>query len=214
MSEEQKVLTKSIAEEFIKDDSVDLDEFTEIEDDAAEILREYDGSLYLSKLKRLSDRAAEAFATSTADLELSGLEPGCLSPEAIAALAKSKAGISLGAAWQPEYYFIVTREYSPHRRKECDGVVQSSGKECWCIQCGAREDLVALSSEAIDQWQDFEGHDQDEDTRVNILATQIWRRCDNEECLVILGRGYDSRDVLDTFSSEVGKIFRYSVKDE
>ena len=63
MSEEQKVLTKEIAEEFIKEDSLTvLEEFTEITDDAAEILSKFEGDLFLGGLTALSDAAAESLA--------------------------------------------------------------------------------------------------------------------------------------------------------
>jgi len=85
---EEKILTKEIAEQFLKDeDSVDLEEFTSIEDDAAETLGEGSASLTanglfqerprlsLDGLTSLSDAAAESLATTCAGetLSLDGL---------------------------------------------------------------------------------------------------------------------------------------------
>ena len=56
---DEKVLTREIAEEFLADaDSVDLSEFTAIEDAAAESLSKYEGELNLRGLTELSDAAA------------------------------------------------------------------------------------------------------------------------------------------------------------
>jgi len=56
----ENVLTKEIAEQFLADeDSVDLSEFTELDDDAAESLGKHTGDyLYLDGLTSLSDAAA------------------------------------------------------------------------------------------------------------------------------------------------------------
>lgn len=55
---EEKVLTKEIAEQFLKDPkSVELSLFTTIEDAAAENLSKYKGSLYLTGLSEISDIA-------------------------------------------------------------------------------------------------------------------------------------------------------------
>ena len=56
----ENVLTKEIAEQFLADeDSVDLSEFTELDDDAAESLGKRTGDyLYLDGLTSLSDAAA------------------------------------------------------------------------------------------------------------------------------------------------------------
>jgi hypothetical protein len=53
---EEIILTKEIAERFVADeDSVDLSEFTAIEDDAAESLSKHEGHLGLDGLTSLSD---------------------------------------------------------------------------------------------------------------------------------------------------------------
>ena len=56
---DEKVLTKEIAEEFVEDDdSVDLKEFTAIEDEAAESLSTHEGRLAMD-LDELPESAAE-----------------------------------------------------------------------------------------------------------------------------------------------------------
>lgn len=60
---EKKLLTKEIAEQLIdNEDSVDLREFTGIEDAGAESLAGYDGSLDLPSLTSISDAAAESLS--------------------------------------------------------------------------------------------------------------------------------------------------------
>ena len=55
----EKRLTKEIAEQFLADDeSVDLSEFTEVDDDAAESLSKHEGSLSMD-LEKLPESAAE-----------------------------------------------------------------------------------------------------------------------------------------------------------
>ena len=69
-----KVLTKEIAEQFLADNgSVDLSEFTEIKDAAAESLSNFRGYIYLNGLTELSDAAAESLSKRQGDLELEGL---------------------------------------------------------------------------------------------------------------------------------------------
>ena len=78
---DEKVLTKEIAEQFLADfladeDSVDLSEFTAIEDDAAEILTKAEelGALYLDGLTSVSDAAAESLSKFQGSLlHLNGL---------------------------------------------------------------------------------------------------------------------------------------------
>ncbi len=67
-------LTKKIAERFITEsESVDLSDFSSIEDAAAEILAKYKGDLFLSGLTSLSPTAAKALASHEGDLNLCGL---------------------------------------------------------------------------------------------------------------------------------------------
>ena len=72
---EEKVLTKEIAAQFLADeDSVDLSEFTTIEDGAAESLSKHEGgNLSLEGLTELSDAAAQSLSKHEGELNLSGL---------------------------------------------------------------------------------------------------------------------------------------------
>ena len=68
----EKVLTKEIAEQFLKNvNSVKLSEFTAVEDEAAESLSKYEGWLYLDGLTSLSDAAAESLSKYRGNLYLS-----------------------------------------------------------------------------------------------------------------------------------------------
>jgi hypothetical protein len=59
----QKILIREIAEKFLKDnDSVDLEKFTSLEDDAAKVLAEHKGSLGLNGMTTLSKAAASYLA--------------------------------------------------------------------------------------------------------------------------------------------------------
>jgi len=70
----QKVLTKEIVGEFLKNaDSIDLSDFISIEDDAAQILAQHKGDLRLKGLKSLNDAAAYSLA------KLSGVTPSSAS---------------------------------------------------------------------------------------------------------------------------------------
>ena len=70
----EKRLTKEIAEQFLADDEyVDLHEFTEVDDDAAESLSKHDGLLSLDGLTSLSETAAESLSKSEGGLSLDGL---------------------------------------------------------------------------------------------------------------------------------------------
>jgi hypothetical protein len=92
---DEKVLTKEVAEQFLADeDSVDLSEFTVIEDVAAESLSKHEGELYLSGL---SDAAAESLSKHEGEwLDLSGLTS--LSDAAAAeSLSRHKGGLNLGS---------------------------------------------------------------------------------------------------------------------
>lgn len=74
MSKEEKILTKEIAEKFVADpESVRLDDFTSLDDDAARALARYKGWLKLDSLTTLSDEAAHALAEHRGDLSLNGL---------------------------------------------------------------------------------------------------------------------------------------------
>ena len=90
---DEKVLTKEIAEQFLADeDSVDLREFTEIEDEAAEVLAKSSSGLNLRTLRHLSDDAAGHLSRAVNIRSLGSISSlndskGCL------ALADTLAGI-------------------------------------------------------------------------------------------------------------------------
>jgi hypothetical protein len=89
-----KILTKHIAERFLKDeDSVDLQTFTSTSDAAAQALAQHNGDLNLEGLTSLSDEAAQALAQHKGKLYLSGLTS--LSDAAAQALAKHKGYLNL-----------------------------------------------------------------------------------------------------------------------
>ena len=72
---DENVLTKEIAEQFLAgEDSVDLSEFTAIEDEAAEALAKHEGYLDLGFLTSLSDSAAESLSKHQGGLCLYGLK--------------------------------------------------------------------------------------------------------------------------------------------
>ena len=88
---EEKVLTKEIAEQFLANNgSVDLSEFTEIKDAAAESLSNFRGYIYLNGLTELSDAAAESLSNFQGDLYLNGLTE--LSDAAAESLSKFQGG--------------------------------------------------------------------------------------------------------------------------
>ena len=59
----EKRLTEEIAEQFLADEeSVNLKEFTALDDDAAESLSKHKGDLWLNGLTSLSDAAAESLS--------------------------------------------------------------------------------------------------------------------------------------------------------
>jgi len=70
----EKRLTKEIAEQFLADNEpVDLSEFTELDDDAAESLSNYEGDLDLDGLTSVSDAAAESLSKYEGRLSLTRL---------------------------------------------------------------------------------------------------------------------------------------------
>jgi len=70
----EKILTKEIAEQFRKKKiEVQLDEFTAIEDAAAESLSKHEDYLNLDGLTSLSDAAAESLSKHEGTLSLHGL---------------------------------------------------------------------------------------------------------------------------------------------
>ena len=93
--EGKKRLTKEIAEVFLvrKDDFVDIAQFTELDDDAAESLSRYRSPLSLKGLTSLSDAAAESLSKHEGRLHLNGLT--MLSDAAAESLSKHKGTLSL-----------------------------------------------------------------------------------------------------------------------
>mgnify|MGYP006183619389 CR=1 FL=1 len=84
---DEKGLTKEIVEQFVADeDSVDLKEFTALEDDATESLSKYQGKLDLDGLTSLSDAAAESLSKHDGNLFLDGLTD--LSDAAVESLSR------------------------------------------------------------------------------------------------------------------------------
>jgi hypothetical protein len=99
--ENAKTLTKTLAGQFMKDDeSLTLYEFTSIDDDAAEVLSKYRGSLDLRGLVSLTTKAADALSTHKGDggdnvaLCLDSLENIPLS--ALESLCKHSGSLVLG----------------------------------------------------------------------------------------------------------------------
>jgi hypothetical protein len=70
-----KILTKEIAQKVIeKADSADLSKYSELEDDAAQILAGFPSYLNLKGLKTLTDKAARALLPHESGLYLNGLQ--------------------------------------------------------------------------------------------------------------------------------------------
>ena len=91
---ETKILTKEIAEEFLKGQKVEtLSSFTLIADAAAEALAQHGGDLWLTGLTSLSERAAQALAEHEGNLDFIGLTS--LSDGAAKALAEHQGELNL-----------------------------------------------------------------------------------------------------------------------
>jgi hypothetical protein len=94
-------ITKEIAAQFLKDPkSVDLSEFSSVEDAAAQSLAKFEGDLSLNGLKSLSAEAAICLASHKGNLSFEGLE--ILTDEAAAALSKHEGVlrlITLTSSW-------------------------------------------------------------------------------------------------------------------
>ena len=92
--DKNKILTKEIAEKFLKDNSsVNLENFTSIEDDAAAVLNKHKGWLDLKGLTSLSDAAAKALGKHKGHLCLDRLTG--LSEAAAQSLAKHEGNLYL-----------------------------------------------------------------------------------------------------------------------
>lgn len=103
----EKILTREIAEQFIADeDSVDLTEFTKIDEDAAEVLSNCSSDLFLDNLVEISDGVAKSFARHSGRLVFSEINE--LSDVAVESLVFGKitAGANLHVGDPPEYISI------------------------------------------------------------------------------------------------------------
>jgi hypothetical protein len=105
----EKVLTKEIAEQFLENvNSVELSEFTAIEDEAAESLSKCRGGwLSLDGLTSLSDAAAESLSKHEGDLDLRGLTS--LSDAAAKSLSKHEGDLDLDLDDIPESAAAILR---------------------------------------------------------------------------------------------------------
>lgn len=83
-----QILTKEIAEQYLKDQSFYLAEYTSIDDEAAHFLAQPKGDLRLDGLTSLSDAAAKALGQHKGSLGLKGLKS--LSVAAATSLAKAE----------------------------------------------------------------------------------------------------------------------------
>jgi hypothetical protein len=92
---EEKVLTKEIAEQFFKQPYPDVtNEFSRIDDDAAELLSKCPGDLFLEGLEKISDASAESLSKHTGEkIDLEGLIE--LSDAAAESLSKYKGQLYL-----------------------------------------------------------------------------------------------------------------------
>lgn len=87
-----KILTKEIAEQFLKDeDSVDLWEYTSLEDEAAQLLAKHEGDLDLSGLLNVSESNVKILAQHIGCLRLCGLKS--ISDSMAIALAGTKGDL-------------------------------------------------------------------------------------------------------------------------
>ena len=92
---EEKVLTKEIAEQFFKQPYPDVtNEFSRIDDDAAELLSRCPGDLFLEGLEKISDASAESLSKHVGEMmDLEGLKE--LSDAAVESLSKYKGHLYL-----------------------------------------------------------------------------------------------------------------------
>ena len=96
----ERLLTAEIAEQSVAEHNIDTDGFTSIEDAAAEVLANDNGTfLFLNGLSELSPASAEALAKYEGILELRGLTE--LSDAAAEALAKHEGKLRVRHAKLP-----------------------------------------------------------------------------------------------------------------
>ena len=131
----EKILTKKIAEQFIKSElPMDLSIFTIIENDAAETLAKYEGVLDLGGLEEITPWLAEALAGHKGDLFLGGLK--LLTQAVAAALGKHEGDLYLGGI----------KTLSPESAKE---LAKHKGR----LNLENVETLSSLAAEALSKFE-------------------------------------------------------------
>ena len=90
------IIDKQSAEDFLEDPlEMDFTESTGINDDAAELLSNYDGDLFFRELESISDAAIESLSKHRGNLTIGGLSE--LSDAAAESLSKHRGRLSIGA---------------------------------------------------------------------------------------------------------------------
>jgi len=139
-------LSQEIAQQFLKDeDSVNLDDFTSIEDAAAKSFSEYEGYLSLDGLTSLSDAAAESLSKHKGNLSLDGLTE--LSDAAAESLSKHKDELSLNGL-----------------TKLSDAAAESLSKHKGSLSLDGLTELSDAAAESLSQCREISRwHAQDQD---------------------------------------------------
>ena len=89
------------------------------------------------------------------------------------------------------YYFIIMWGQVP----------TEFGASVASFQCGSRDDLVFVNSDALEQWESYEGDGADD-----VDGVEIWDRS-NDDLMLILGRGNDLDAVSQKFFAALKKNF-------
>lgn len=89
------------------------------------------------------------------------------------------------------YYFIIMWGEAP----------TESGVSVASFQCGAIDDLAFVNSDALEQWESFDGEGASE-----IDGVEVWDRS-NDDLTLILGRGNDFDAVSQKFFAALKKNF-------
>lgn len=89
------------------------------------------------------------------------------------------------------YYFIIMWGQAP----------TESGESVASFQCGSSADLGFVNSDAIEQWDSYEG-----DGATETDGVEIWDRS-NDDLTLILGRGNDLDAVSQKFFAALKKNF-------
>jgi hypothetical protein len=161
MSKEH-ILTLEIAEQFLEDpDSISLDEYTSIQDAAAESLSKHQGELYLSGLTQLSDAAAESLSKCQCQyLMLGGLEE--LSDAAAESLSKCHGDLNF--EYLPKLSDAAAESLSNHKgelgltslTELSDAAAQSfaTNKYRWIdYDCEIKNTLYLEDKKALDKFE-------------------------------------------------------------